>query len=324
MDGLYALRYRRVVLAILLIVLPIFALILAGWLSGRTGVLGAPAAREINRFVVWLALPALLFDIIAHVRWSEIWRPGFVAATAAGMALIFALTVLIRGCEPHHVADGAVDGLNAAYPNNGFMGFPIGLAVLGRESLPLITVSVLLTICLLFAIAIVIIEASLHRGKGGRAILAQVGGALVRNPLLVAPVLGAVTALSGVVIPQPVEAFLKLLGGATSPCALVSIGLFLAHQRGVGGRIDGRAVALLVGLKLVVQPAVTGVVAGPLLGLPHPVVVAAVLLAALPTGTGPYMVAEYYGREGATTSRVILISTILSIVTIPLWLSLWL
>jgi predicted permease len=57
----------------MLIVLPIFALIGAGWIARRSGVLGPHATGEINRFVVWLALPALLFDIVAKARWSD-WR----------------------------------------------------------------------------------------------------------------------------------------------------------------------------------------------------------------------------------------------------------
>ena len=64
----------------LLIVLPIFALILAGWVTRKIGVLGAAATTELNRFVVYLALPALLFDIVAHAHWADIWQPGFIAA----------------------------------------------------------------------------------------------------------------------------------------------------------------------------------------------------------------------------------------------------
>ncbi|MFT3965176.1 MAG: AEC family transporter [Sphingobium sp.] len=307
------------VLSILAIVLPIFALIFAGWLTGRAGILGPAATRELNRFVVWLALPALLFDIIAHAHWTEVWRPGFILAVGGGMAAVFALTIALRWRRVH-LADALVDGLNAAYPNTAFMGFPIALAILGRATLPLTTIATLLTVCLLFASAIILIEFSLSESRGKRAIMRKVAGSLARNPLLMAPVAGALFAATGLAIPPPVESFLKLLGSATSPCALVAIGLFLAHERG-GGTADARAVALLVSLKLAVQPALTWAIADRLLGLPHLLTATAVLMAALPTGTGPFMLAQFYTREGATTSRVILLSTILSIATVPLWLS---
>jgi predicted permease len=308
-------------LSILAIVTPIFALILAGWLAGRTAVLGPAAMREINRFVVWLALPALLFDIIAHTRWADIWQPGFLVTMSVGMMAVFAIAVLLRR-RTRPLPDALVDGLNAAYPNTAFVGLPIALALMGRATLPLSTLATLLTVCLLFAAAIVLVEFSLSEARGVGPILRKVAGSLARNPLLVAPVAGALVAALQVPIPQPIETFLKLLGSATSPCALVAIGLFLQQQKGDGSVVDNRAVVLLVGLKLFVQPALTWVVADQLLGLPSLALVTAVLMAALPTGTGPFMLAEFYTREGATTSRVILISTILSILTIPVWLSL--
>jgi len=60
----------------LTVVLPIFALIFAGWLVRRLGILGPQATTELNRFVVYLSLPALLFDIVAHARWADLWQPG--------------------------------------------------------------------------------------------------------------------------------------------------------------------------------------------------------------------------------------------------------
>lgn len=283
--------------------------------------LGPPATREINRFVVWLALPALLFDIIAHARWRDVWQPGFMVAVGGGLMVTFGLTILIRW-RPRHLADAIVDGLNAAYPNTAFVGLPIALALLGRETLPLSTLATLLTVCLLFAAAIVLIEFSLSEAAGAGPILRKVVASLARNPLIVAPVLGAVVAICGLSVPAPAEMFLKLLGGATTPCALVAIGLFLHQQGGGNGTVDVRAVVLLVGLKLVLLPAVTWAIAGPLLGLPRLPFTMAVLMAALPTGTGPFMLAEFYTREGATTSRTILLSTVLSVASIPLWLSL--
>ena len=59
-------------LSTLTVVLPIFALIFAGWLVRRIDVVGPHATTELNLFVVYLALPALLFDIVAHARWVEI------------------------------------------------------------------------------------------------------------------------------------------------------------------------------------------------------------------------------------------------------------
>jgi malonate transporter and related proteins len=308
-------------LSTLTTVLPIFALIFAGWLVRRLGVLGPHATTELNRFVVYLALPALLFDVIAHAQWSDVWQPGFIAAFAIGVALVFALTIAVRLRRPRHLADAAIDGLNAGYGNTGFVGFPLALVALGREALAPTLIATIITVCILFAVAIVLIETGLQTEKRRRHLFIKVGGSLLRNPLLVAPVLGAIFPLAGLAVPVPAESFLKLLGGAASPCALVALGLFLAAKRETTEQDIGSA-ALLVSFKLVLQPAVTWIMATAVFGLSPLLTHVAVLLAALPTGTGPFMLAEFYQREADITSNVILVSTAASVLTLSGYLAL--
>lgn len=174
---------------------------------------------------------------------------------------------------------------------------------------------------MLFAIAIVLIETGLQTEKRRRHLVTKVGGSLLRNPLLVAPAVAAIVPVTGLSVPDAAESFLRLLGGAASPCALVALGLFLATRRESSETNVGSA-ALLVSFKLVLQPAITWVMATAVFGLSPLLTHAAVLLAALPTGTGPFMLAEFYKREAAMTSNVILASTITSIVTISGYLAL--
>ncbi|MBT0670135.1 AEC family transporter [Novosphingobium profundi] len=308
-------------LSVLGTVLPIFALIFAGWLSRRIGVFGPQATSELNRFVVYLALPALLIDIVATAQWHEIWQPRFVATFGLATLAIFALALLVRLRRPRHLADAAIDGLNASYANTGFMGFPLALAVFGKAMLTPTLIATILTVCVLFALALVLLEAGLQTERHPRRMAVKVAGSLGRNPLLVAPVLGGVLMASGFALPHPLESFLKLLGAAASPCALVALGLFLAEPRAQGADPQRGATALLTALKLIAHPALTWVIGAWLFHLPPALLHAAVLLAALPTGTGPFMVAEFYRREATVTSRTILASTILSLVTITLYLA---
>lgn len=304
----------------LTVVLPIFALIFAGWLARRLGVLGPQATSELNRFVVYLALPALLFDIIAHARWSEIWQPGFVAAFGLGTGVIFALTIAVQRYRRRPLADAAIDGLNAGYANTGYLGFPLALATLGPAAMAPTLIASILTICLLFAIAIVLIEIGLQSESHPRDLALKVARSLSRNPLLIAPLLGALIPLAGASVPVPVESFLKLLGGAASPCALVALGLFMAAPR--QGRESALGlVGILVSCKLLLQPLLTWVFTLAF-RLPAPLAHAAILIAALPTGTGPFMLAEFYSREADITSKVVLASTVLSVLTVSGYLAL--
>jgi malonate transporter len=303
----------------ILVILPIFALIFAGFACRKLNVLGPRASPELNRFVVFLALPALLFDIMAHATRRELYQPGFVCVFGLGCLIVFGLTVALRRRGARHLADASIDGLNAAYANTGFIGFPLGLLVFGHESLSAVTIAAILTVCVLFAIAIILVESGLQAERRPAHLLWKVGRSLARNPLLVAPVLGTVFAASGAPMPASIETFFKLLGGAASPCALVALGLFIAEKRESAQARDASPWPL-VGLKLIVHPAVTWVLAFKVFSLPPALGHLAVVLAALPTGTGPFMLAEFYQREAVATSRAILISTIGSIFTLTLYL----
>lgn len=87
------------------ILLPVFGLILAGFICRRTGVLGPNAAPELNRFVVWLALPALLFDVMAHASWQQFNQPAFVATFALACGGVFGLILILRVLSGRHLAD---------------------------------------------------------------------------------------------------------------------------------------------------------------------------------------------------------------------------
>ncbi len=306
-------------LAMFSIILPIFALILAGWVARKTDALGLNATRELNRFVVYLALPALLFDIVANAHWIDIWQPAFVATFGLGVGIIFILTVLVAIYRSRHLADAAVDGLNAAYANTGFIGFPLALAVLGTESLVPTMIATIITVCILFAIALILVEVGIQTERKPRKMILNVLVSLAKNPLLIAPLIGFVFLITGFKVPAPAETFLKLLGGAAPPCALVALGLFLAEKRVATDSSKGTIFGLIT-MKLIGQPLLTWALAVHVFHLSQELTDVAVLIAALPTGTGPFMVAEFYGREGGITSRTILFSTVFSLITITAYL----
>ncbi|QLF93511.1 AEC family transporter [Pseudomonas sp. ABC1] len=299
------------------VVLPVFALILLGFVCSRTGRLGPAAASELNRFVVWLGLPALLFSITANASWKEVWQPGFIAAFSIGCLGVFAFTLVYRLLQRQSLVDASLDGLGAAYANTGYVGFPLCLLILGQEALLPALVASLVVVCVLFAIALACVEVGLHSGGRIRDMLSTVVGSLLRNPLVIAPVLGSAWAAGGLALPTGVNTSLELLGAAAAPCALVSLGLFLARPQ-PSVRVTG--VWPLVFLKLFVQPVLTWYLAARVFALPELWVQAALLLSALPTGTGPFMLAELHGREAARVSRVVLFSTLGSLITLSFWL----
>jgi malonate transporter and related proteins len=301
-------------LATVSVVVPIFGLVLAGYVCRWAGVFGPAATSELNRFVVWLGLPALMFDVTANASWADLYQPGFAAAFTLSCFIVFFLTLTLR-VRKRGLADGSMDALNAAYPNSGYMGFPLGFLVFGPESFPFVTISAIVTVCVLFGFAIVLLEIGLQDKGRFWPTLRAVTLSLVTNPLLIAPALGILFAATGLTLPKSADSFLDLLGSAASPCALVALGTFMADRK-PGPERDTAGVVLLTALKLLLLPGIAWVLGYYVFALPREAVNLLVLLCALPTGTGPFMLAEHYKRGGAITASTILYSTIVSVFTI--------
>lgn len=299
-------------LAVLNVLLPVFALILAGFLARRSNRLGPQAASEINRMVVWMCLPALLFSATAKATWEQVWHPGFVLAFTLSTLAIFALTLLLRWKKASGLADATLDALSASYANTGYIGIPLCILVLGQDSLEPALIATLLVVCVLFALALVCVEVALQSERNLLRVIVKVIGALAKNPMVISPLLGALWAWYGAPLPAALDKFLSLLGAATTPCALISLGLFLAHRQPA----PRQGTPVLVLLKLVGHPLLTWFLAFRVFHLPPLWANAALLLSALPTGTGPFMMAEYYKREASLVSSTILVSTLGSLVTL--------
>lgn len=306
--------------AVLGAALPIFALILTGYLAAWRGLLGRVATDSLNLFAFYLALPALLFVSMSRIAFDPVAQGGFALALGSGMAAAFGAAFGVARLRGSRLADAGIHGMDAAYANVGFMGIPLCFLVFGEAGVPPAVISALFTACLLFAFTTVLIESDLHGQGSRRATARKVLLSLARNPLLIAPLLGVVVAVNGWTLPAPLERYVTILSGAASPCALVCIGLFLAQERMAG---DLRTVGLLVALKLVGQPAATALIVFFVFDLPPVWSKAAVLLSALPTGSGPFTLAKLYGLDAGVTSGAILVSHLLSVVTVSVLLA-WL
>lgn len=297
------------------VVFPVFALILIGYLCGRTGKLGDSAAIELNRFVVWLALPAQLFNFASSSSWQTLWQPGFIAAFFLSCLAVFILVLVTSWVRNRDLAAASFLGLSASYSNTGYMGIPLCVLALGQDGLAPAIISTFI-VFVMFAIATVLIEVGIQSHKKSHEIALSVLRSLCANPLLIAPVAGLVWSSTDLVLYDPLAQVISFLAAAATPCALVSIGLFLMQKESA---VPQQAWSISFA-KLIIQPLIAWLIAGPLLGLPDLWVSSVVILAALPTGTGPFMLAQYYNADGRMISRVVLLSTLGSLLTLSLFL----
>jgi malonate transporter and related proteins len=300
--------------AVLNSALPIFALILTGFVCGFFGVFDKTATDNLNRFAIYLALPSLMFAAMSRITPDQVRQFGFAGAFFGGFAVTFAVAFAISRLRGRRVANASIEGLDAGYSNVGFMGIPMCLLVFGPESAPASIIATLFTACVLFLFAIVVVEIDLQKAGSVWWTVARVARAILTSPLFIAPVAGLAIGLSGFSVPAPVASFATLLGGAASPAALVCIGLFLAQERVVTD--DLRSISLLVTLKLILQPAVTAVLAFYVFSMPPLWSHSAVILSALPIGSGPFTIAKLYGLEAGVTSGSILASHVFGVLTL--------
>jgi predicted permease len=277
--------------------------------------LGVNASIELNRFVVWLALPAQLFNFASNSGWQMLWQPGFITAFFLSCIAVFILVLLISLFRGEDLAAASFNGLSASYSNTGYMGIPLCALALGQDGLAPAIISTFI-VFVMFALATVLIEIGILSHKKPHEIFWSATKSLGTNPLLIAPVAGLLWSASEMSLYDPLAQVIAFLAAAATPCALVSIGLFLMQKSNAS---SGQTWSITF-VKLIIQPAIAWVIAGPILDLPALWVSAVVILSALPTGTGPFMLAQYYKADGSVISRVVLLSTIGSLLTLSLFL----
>jgi len=308
--------------AVLNSALPIFALILTGFICGYFAVFDKTATDNLNRFAIYLALPSLMLVAMSKITPDQVRQFGFIGAFFGGSSITFAVAFAISRARGRRVANASIEGLDAGYSNVGFMGIPMCLLVFGPESAPASIIATLFTACILFLFAFVVVEVDLKKGNSFWSTGTKVAKALLTSPLLIAPAAGLCIGLSGIKVPGPFESFTTLLGGAASPVALVCIGLFLAQERVVSH--DATSIGMLVAMKLILQPAVTAFLAFYVFTMPPLWSHSAVILSALPIGSGPFTIAKLYGLEAGVTSGSILASHVFAVLTVSLlvaWLA---
>lgn len=301
------------------VLLPLFGIIAAGAIAGRT-VLGGTAAGPLNLFVYWVALPPLLFHGLATQRMEDILRWNFIAAFLGAAVVVHLCAVLAgrwAGREAGRQAGRQEQpgvptmlGLRACFTNTGYMGIPLFLALFGSAGVLPAIIGTVLTSAILISIGVIGLEWSLRRGAGrGRAVWGLVM-ALSRNPFILSSVAGILWNVAGLPMPAPLATFCTQLGGAAGPVALFALGVFLAGQP---WRRLPRDLAWIAPLKLVAQPLLAYGLAVTLFPLDPFWQGAAVLLAALPTGTLPFVLAQKYGLQEQPTAQTVLVTTLLSL-----------
>ncbi len=303
------------VLAVLSVTFPFFALVLCGYLATRAGLLPVSAIAGLNSFVLFFALPCMLYYFGAQTPIAQLLDPVLALVyTTVGVLLGAAVVAATLRCWGWN--DAAFGALVAVFPNSGFMGVPLLVALLGQDSAGPVIVTMALDMVVLTSLCLALSRLGLGGGSAGRALRRALLG-VVRNPLPWAMLLGGLASAWQWQLPGPVDKTIAMLGTAASPVALFTIGAVLARsQMNQAEQLAARHYVPLALVKLLLHPLLVwlGCLAAAALGwaLPAPTVVALVLVAALPSASNVSLLAERFDAHGGRVARIILVSTVLA------------
>ena len=307
----------RFVLSILLVTFPFFALVLCGYIAARLAFLPQAAIPGLNIFVLYFALPCMLYRFGASTPIGQLLNGSLIALYTVCALLMVALTITVTRNKRIGWNDASFGALVAAFPNTGFMGVPLLVALLGAQAagpaIVSITVDMLLTSSL--CIALSRLDGADEHGAAKAARLALAG--VLFNPLPWAIVLGGMSSALQLALPKPFAATIGLLADAASPVALFTIGAILARsQMNATSRTPLADYVPVTFLKLVVHPLLVGslglvaIAAG--LPLDRFALMVVVLVAALPSASNVAILAERFGADNGRIARIILLSTVLA------------
>ena len=296
------------------VVLPLIAVMLSGFLVGRFKLLPENASKVLSRFVFLVAMPAFIFISLARIPVVDFFNWPYLAVLGGGMLAIYLLGfVVAKLAFTDSLAAHSLHALTAMFSSTAYIGLPLILIVFGEAGLVPGIIGAVITGAVFMPMTIVLAE--IDKGRRGQKVFAASALAVMRSPLLVATVAGLLTSASGVEIITPVANFFELLGKAFIPCALFSAGLFISSCS-VKGEV--KEITWLVSIKLLLHPLITWWMAFYLFDLDGILPVIAVLQAALPSGVPVFVLAQHYGTFVTQSSAVIVVSTLVSMLTLPI------
>lgn len=296
---------------VLLQTLPFFALIGLGFGAAARGFFPPEATAYLTRFVFYFALSAMLFRFAANLSLGEVLDWPFIWAYASGGIVLYVIATLIALLRKVGVEEAAVEAQCAVIGNTGFLGVPMLALLLGEAAIGPVML-VLAVDLFIFSSLIVIIITGYRDGRVSPKILATITKGLITNPMIVSIGLGFLWSATGWALPGPVDRFLEILAGASTPGALFAIGASLAIKS--AERLS--VASWLSFAKLVLHPALVAFFALVVFDVgayPAGVMIAA---SALPVAGNVYILAQHYGVAPHRVSTAILVSTLASILTV--------
>jgi malonate transporter len=299
------------------LILPVFAVILTGWIVGYTGYLSRALSDALIHFAYNIAMPALLIVTIAQEPGRSLINWRFLVAFGGGSLLCFIFVFGITSLRASRsIASRTMHGMAASMTNTGFVALPVLQAIYGQRAVLPAAIATVFVAVVMFSVAVILLEVGQGDGHGSRTTPMATVKHVVLNPMVISTLIGMVLSVLDLRMPGPVTAYLGILADALTPCALFAIGLGLSIE---GLRANFGRASLLSAVKLVIMPVIVYGLSV-FLRLDPLYTIAAVICAAVPTAKTAYILAGEYHCEEVLVASTVSLTTLASVVSLVVWL----
>ncbi|MEM7497064.1 MAG: AEC family transporter [Pseudomonadota bacterium] len=306
------------VAALFLIVLPVFLVVAAGYLSVRTRIFPDEGVTALVKFATGIAVPVLLFRSIYGLDLGRALEPGLLASFYVGALTSFAAgTLVARRVFGRRPGEAVAIGFCALFSNSVLLGLPIMTRAYGEASLEPAFAIIAFHAPFCYLVGILAMEMSRRDGAPMSVALRRTADAMFHNALTLGIAAGFAFNLLGIALPEPVVAAVDLIARAGLPVALFALGGVLTRYK-LAAAVPEALTVSLIGIFL--HPAIAWILAVQVFALPDDFARAAVLIAAMPTGVNGYVFAAMYDRAVQAAASTVLLSTALSVLSITFWL----
>jgi malonate transporter and related proteins len=302
-------------LSLITIIIPVFALILVGYLIVKTAYFSSASQKGLAEFAFQLAIPVMLFRTIATAEPTGDKPITILAAYFGAVFLTWIIATAITRLVLHRpMADAAAISMSSTYGNIVMLGIPLGIAAFGPAAAAPMAVILGVNTPTLWLIGTIHIQiaAKNNDGRSIKDLVFILVRDLLRNPLIIAMLSGAVWRLTGLGLTPALDTTLATLGSAGVPCALVALGGSLT-QFEIKGQMP--TLTTVIFLKLAVMPLIAWGLAKYVLALSPVAIGVTTLFAAMPAGANAYLFANRYGRAANSASGAVALGTLLAAFT---------
>ena len=292
---------------------PLFGLIFIGFIAAKIKPLKESALDWMNFFIIYVALPALFFQLIRKTPIRELVNYKFVLATTGATINIFIFTYLIgRYLFKRQGSVATIQAVAASYANIGYMGPAITLSALGQAALIPTAIIFCFDNAFLFTAVPLLMAISSNKNSSISKALVVAIKQVITHPFIIATIAGIAAAVQ-LKVPTSINNLLNMLSNAAAPAALFAMGIVIAHRKAT---TSGLEIPVLVCFNLILHPICVYfflVMLGPFEQLwMH----TAVLMACLPPALNIYVMASDYKVYIQQASSIILLGTILAAFTV--------